>query len=126
MTGNESTAQPGSGLPRLDFGSKDEFLSFIESFANDEGLQAVVSWAERELQPGRLISYGGPSEGFVFGTIYDRSLWRLDQSGKKTTEALLPPLTDEKAADSEVFGVWSWPSAKEPFLLRIRTRERTD
>jgi hypothetical protein len=125
MMGNESSVPPESALPRLNLGSRDEFLSFIESFAKDDGTQAVVKWTEKELQPGRLISYGGP-EGLKFGTIYDRSIWRADQSGSATDEALLPPLTDEKSGDAELFGVWAWPLAKEPFLLRIWTKERAE
>jgi hypothetical protein len=126
MTGNESSVPPESDLPRLNLGSKDEFLAFIDSFAKDEGTQAVVKWAEKELQPGRLISYGGQQEGLKFGTIYDRSIWRANQSGSATDEALLSPLTDEKSGAAELFGVWAWPLAKEPFLLRIWTKERTE
>lgn len=126
MTGNDTPAPQGSGQPRLDLGSSDNLLAFVESLNNERGVQAVVEWAEKELRPGRQISYGGQNEGLKFGVIHDRSLWRLDLSGGGTKEALLPPLTDEKFDESELFGVWAWPLAPEPFLLRIRTRDETD
>ena len=125
MTGNESSGPLESDLPRLDLGSRDDFLGFIDSLNSEGGTRAVVEWAGKELRQGRQITYGGQGEELKVGTIYDRSVWRADQYGRGTKEALLPPLTDEKFGDSELFGVWAWPLVDEPFLLRIRTRERT-
>jgi hypothetical protein len=75
------------------------------------------------MQPGRQIGYAGRhGPATEHAIIADRSLWRIDQQGRPSGEAVVSPLTDETFGTSELFAVWSRPMAKEPFLVRLRTR----
>jgi hypothetical protein len=122
MTESKSPVPTQSNLPPLQLGSSEQVLNLMDSLYQEGGTQAVVKWAEQELQPGRQIRYKGRiGEKVETPVIYDRSIWRLDEQGKLSNEALLSPLTDEKFGESEVFALWSRPHAEEPFLLRLRT-----
>ncbi|NET61147.1 MAG: hypothetical protein F6K47_34975 [Symploca sp. SIO2E6] len=122
MTESQLPVPTQSNLPPLQLGSSEQVLSLMDSLYQEGGTQAVVKWAEQELQPGRQIRYQGRiGDKVETAVIYDRSIWRLDEQGKLSDEALLSPLTDEKFGESEVFALWSRPQVEEPFLLRLRT-----
>jgi len=120
-TGTTAASTRSAGAP-LDLGDNDEMMKYLDSLVQLGGTSAVVKWAERELRPGRQITYIG-RKGSEPETveIADRSIWKLDDSGKPSSTALLAPLTDEAFGASEVFGVWARPQADEPFALRIRS-----
>lgn len=121
-----SPAASRAGGAPLDLGDNDEMISHLDSLVRLGGTAAVTKWAERELRPGRQITYVGRRGTDVETVeIADRSVWKLDDSGKPSSDALLEPLTDEKFGTSEVFGVWSRPQAEEPFALRIRSVTNT-
>jgi len=120
-TSTTASSTRAAGAP-LDLGDNDELMKYLDSLVQLGGTDAVVKWAERELRPGRHITYVG-RKGSEPETveIADRSIWKLDDTGKPSSTALLAPLTDEKFGASEVFGVWARPQADEPFALRIRS-----
>jgi hypothetical protein len=121
MNSSDSSIRGKSGLPSLELGSSDDVLALLDSLYRDGGLQAVADWTRRELQPGRQISYRGRRGAEVeTAIVYDRSLWRLE-AGQPHGEPVVPPVTDEKFGESELFAIWSRPLAKEPFALRLRT-----
>lgn len=114
---------PNSQLPALDLGNSEAVLALLDLLERRGGLKAVAQWAQEELQPGRQISYRGRrGDEAELAVIADRSLWKIDQQGRPSGEAVLSPLTDEKFGSGELFAVWSRPMASEPFLLRLRTR----
>ena len=121
MPHSSSPTGARSALPPLDLGNSQDLLDYLDSLDRLGGAQAVVQWAERELQPGRQVRYASPvgdeSEILV---LADRSIWRLNEDGKPSSEALLSPLTDEQYGESAVFAMLSRPHAEEPYSLRLR------
>jgi len=118
-----SPLDPKSQLPVLDLANSEAMLALLDSLDRRGGLKAVADWVRGELQPGRQIHYAGrqgPAIEHAF--VADRSLWRIDQQGRPSGEAVVSPVTDETFGTSELFAVWSRPMAKEPFLVRLRTR----
>ena len=118
---SHSTTPARPELPPLDLGNSATVLDQLDALERLGGTQAVAQWAERELPPGRRVTYtgrrGGTAETVV---LADRSVWRLQPDGRPSPDAILAPLTDEAYGESEVFAVWSRPQADEPFALRLR------
>ena len=108
-------------LPPLDLGHSQDVLDYLDSLDRMGGVRAVVQWAERELQPGRQVRYTDTvGDAATTMVLADRSIWRLDDRGNVSSDALLPPLTDERFGESAVFAVLSRPHAEQPYSLRLR------
>ena len=106
------------GLPPLELVGDEGVLEFIDQLDRQGGIEAVIDWVARELQPGRQISTS--ERGTCLRRIVDRSVWRLDTQSGRLDEALLSPLTSEDFGESELFAVWSRPLASVPFAIRLR------
>jgi hypothetical protein len=115
-----------SNLPLLPMGTVDDVLNQLDMLDQKGGTNAVSQWAEQELQPGRQITYKGRiDDGEETVRIYDRSIWRLDEQGQISKDAILAPLTEEKYGESEIFTTWTRGRAKEPFVLRLRVWKKS-
>lgn len=104
---------PKSNLPPLNLGTGDELQARLDGMYNQGGLAAVSQWVEKELQPGREITYSGQS-----ATLLDRSLWKGNAQGQPTDQVLVSPTTNELSG--KLLVVLSRPFLKEPFVLRLR------
>ncbi|MGF6545859.1 hypothetical protein [Paraburkholderia youngii] len=113
----------GSSNRHLDLGSTNEIFELLDRLIAEGGTGAVAEWVVRELQPGREVRYARhPDIVPEQAVIYDRSMWRIGQGGEPYGPPVVAALTDENFEDSEIFALWSRPLAKEPFLIRVRTR----
>jgi hypothetical protein len=121
VTHANASAAASPELPPLDLSERSALLDRLDSLDRVGGMQAIVQWAKQELQPGRQVRYpsavGGGTDDIV---LADRSIWRLHDDGSVSSEALLPPLTDEQYGESAVFAVLTRPDAEQPFSLRLR------
>lgn len=106
-------APPKSDLPTLELGDMDQLGQRLDKLFAEGGTTAVTQWAEKELVPGRSVTYGNQTV-----VLADRSVWRADGGGHPTEQALLNPTTDEHAG--KLMLVLARPLAKEPFVLRLR------
>ena len=116
-----------SSLPPLHMDKSPDLLTRIETIHEQNGLDAVIDWVEKELVPGRKIVTNrmGHDEEYI---LYDRSIWKLDSENKPTDQAILPPLKDEDLKNSDIFSVTSFPNLAVPFQIQIRSyyKENTD
>ena len=109
----------------LDMTSLGNFPEFIEDMHKENGMEAVISWVEQELVPGREIIIASMDEK-EHHHIYDRSIWKLDKYNKPTSEAILEPLKDEDVFTSNLIRVSSFPYVETPFQIRIRAYYNDD
>lgn len=126
-TKTEYSVPRQSNLSPLQLGTVDDVINRLDTLDREGGIKAVAEWVEKELQPGRQIIYKGRIDNNIETVaIYDRSVWRLDNQGQISNKAILLPLTNEKYGETEVFGLWSRPRAKEPFVLRLRVWRKVE
>lgn len=109
-----TVAPPKSDLPTLELGDMDQLGQRLDKLSSEGGTASVTKWAEKELVPGRSVTYGNQTV-----VLADRSLWSADGGGRPTGQALLRPTTDEQVG--KLLVVLARPLAKEPFVLRIRS-----
>jgi hypothetical protein len=124
MTQIPSSMPSQSNLPPLKLGSDNDVDKLLDSLYQQGGIQNVIEWAEKELQPGRQIIYYNndvPSLEIPDGAalfLKNRAVERM--FSQDNTLELLPPLSNiENPHNYDIILNFDRPNLKEPLTLMV-------